>query len=155
MQKIWARPPDKKIELPLNATHQPLGESGQTFIRWLGTFCLCPTYCPLMPLNWTRVPPHHKEDAWIEIQYFELVEGCHIRQDLKGYQLSVNVFDGSINSSRTSKLAKQFGGILHLRIGYLHMVAVSSPDVARQVLQVQDNIFSNRPAHHSHQLPYL
>ncbi|KAK7834126.1 cytochrome P450 84A1 [Quercus suber] len=45
-----------------------------------------------------------------------------------------------------AKLAKQFGGILHLRIGYLHMVAVSSPDVARQVLQVQDNIFSNRPA---------
>ncbi len=45
-----------------------------------------------------------------------------------------------------AKLAKQYGGILHLRIGYLHMVAVSSPDVARQVLQVQDNIFSNRPA---------
>lgn len=45
-----------------------------------------------------------------------------------------------------AKLAKQFGGIFHLRIGYLHMVAVSSPDVARQVLQVQDNIFSNRPA---------
>lgn len=45
-----------------------------------------------------------------------------------------------------AKLAKQFGGIFHLRIGYLHMVAVSSPDAARQVLQVQDNIFSNRPA---------
>ncbi|PIN16612.1 Cytochrome P450 CYP2 subfamily [Handroanthus impetiginosus] len=45
-----------------------------------------------------------------------------------------------------AKLAKQYGGILHLRIGFLHMVAVSSPDVARQVLQVHDNIFSNRPA---------
>ena len=45
-----------------------------------------------------------------------------------------------------AKLAKQFGGIFHLRMGFLHMVAVSSPDVARQVLQVQDNIFSNRPA---------
>ncbi|XP_075655469.1 cytochrome P450 84A1-like [Castanea sativa] len=45
-----------------------------------------------------------------------------------------------------AKLAKQFGGIFHLRIGYLHMVAVSSPDMARQVLQFQDNIFSNRPA---------
>ncbi|KAG6645637.1 hypothetical protein I3843_08G129700 [Carya illinoinensis] len=45
-----------------------------------------------------------------------------------------------------AKLAKQYGGIFHLRMGYLHMVAVSSPDVARQVLQVQDNIFSNRPA---------
>ncbi|KAI3451028.1 hypothetical protein Pfo_007693 [Paulownia fortunei] len=45
-----------------------------------------------------------------------------------------------------ANLAKQYGGIFHLRMGFLHMVAVSSPDVARQVLQVQDNIFSNRPA---------
>ncbi|CAI9110884.1 OLC1v1010976C1 [Oldenlandia corymbosa var. corymbosa] len=45
-----------------------------------------------------------------------------------------------------AKLAKQYGGIFRLRMGFLNMVAVSSPDVARQVLQVQDNIFSNRPA---------
>ncbi|XP_057469329.1 cytochrome P450 84A1-like [Actinidia eriantha] len=45
-----------------------------------------------------------------------------------------------------AKLAKQYGGLFHLRMGFLHMVAVSSPDVARQVLQVQDNLFSNRPA---------
>lgn len=45
-----------------------------------------------------------------------------------------------------AKLAKQYGGIVHLRMGYLHMFAVSSPDVAREVLQVQDSIFSNRPA---------
>ncbi|KAK7406773.1 hypothetical protein VNO78_08404 [Psophocarpus tetragonolobus] len=45
-----------------------------------------------------------------------------------------------------AKLAKQYGGILHLRMGFLHMVAISDPEAARQVLQVQDNIFSNRPA---------
>ncbi|XP_042964703.1 cytochrome P450 84A1-like [Carya illinoinensis] len=45
-----------------------------------------------------------------------------------------------------AKLAKEYGGIFHLRIGYLHMVAVSNPEVARQVLLVQDSIFSNRPA---------
>ncbi|KAI8030654.1 Cytochrome P450 84A1 [Camellia lanceoleosa] len=45
-----------------------------------------------------------------------------------------------------AKLAKKYGGLFHLRMGYLHMVAVSSPEIARQVLQVQDNIFSNRPA---------
>uniref|UniRef100_A0A5B7AIT1 Putative ferulate 5-hydroxylase n=1 Tax=Davidia involucrata TaxID=16924 RepID=A0A5B7AIT1_DAVIN len=45
-----------------------------------------------------------------------------------------------------AKLGKQYGGIFHLRMGFLHMVGVSSPDIARQVLQVQDNIFSNRPA---------
>ncbi|KAJ6305044.1 hypothetical protein OIU78_020566 [Salix suchowensis] len=45
-----------------------------------------------------------------------------------------------------AKLARQYGGLFHMRMGFLHMVAVSSPEVARQVLQVQDNIFSNRPA---------
>ncbi|XP_061345602.1 cytochrome P450 84A1 [Gastrolobium bilobum] len=45
-----------------------------------------------------------------------------------------------------ANLAKQYGGIFHLRMGFLHMVAISDPDAARQVLQVQDNIFSNRPA---------
>lgn len=45
-----------------------------------------------------------------------------------------------------ANLAKKYGGIFHLRMGFLHMVGISSPEVARQVLQVQDNIFSNRPA---------
>ncbi|KAK7376061.1 hypothetical protein VNO78_34911 [Psophocarpus tetragonolobus] len=45
-----------------------------------------------------------------------------------------------------AKLAKQYGGVLHLRMGFLHMVAISNAEAARQVLQVQDNIFSNRPA---------
>ncbi|KAF2290823.1 hypothetical protein GH714_015648 [Hevea brasiliensis] len=45
-----------------------------------------------------------------------------------------------------AKLAKEYGGLFHLRMGNIHMFAVSSPEIARQVLQVQDNIFSNRPA---------
>ncbi|XVF15857.1 hypothetical protein REPUB_Repub09cG0192400 [Reevesia pubescens] len=45
-----------------------------------------------------------------------------------------------------AKLAQKYGGIFHLKMGFLHMVAISSPEMARQVLQVQDNIFSNRPA---------
>lgn len=45
-----------------------------------------------------------------------------------------------------ANLAKKYGGIFHLKMGYQHMVAISSPDMARQVLQIQDNIFSNRPA---------
>jgi ferulate-5-hydroxylase len=45
-----------------------------------------------------------------------------------------------------ANIAKQYGGIFHLRMGFLHMVAISDADAARQVLQVQDNIFSNRPA---------
>lgn len=45
-----------------------------------------------------------------------------------------------------AKLAKQYGGVFHLRIGFLPMVAISNAEAAREVLQVQDNIFSNRPA---------
>lgn len=43
-------------------------------------------------------------------------------------------------------LAKQYGGVLHLRMGLVHMVAISDPKAAREVLQVQDHVFSNRPA---------
>ncbi|KAK8637420.1 hypothetical protein V6N13_064839 [Hibiscus sabdariffa] len=45
-----------------------------------------------------------------------------------------------------AKLAHRYGGIFHLKMGYLHMVAISNPEMARQVLQFHDNIFSNRPA---------
>lgn len=45
-----------------------------------------------------------------------------------------------------AQLGKKYGGIFHLKMGYLHMISVSSPNIARQVLQVYDNIFSNRPA---------
>lgn len=45
-----------------------------------------------------------------------------------------------------ANLAKKYGGLFHLRMGFLHMVAVSNPEAAKQVLQAQDNIFSNRPA---------
>ncbi|KAI3420637.1 GATA-type domain-containing protein [Psidium guajava] len=53
---------------------------------------------------------------------------------------------GELTHRGLAKLAERYGGIFHLRMGFLHMVAVSSPDVARQVLQVHDGIFSNRPA---------
>ncbi|XP_071710888.1 cytochrome P450 84A1-like [Rutidosis leptorrhynchoides] len=45
-----------------------------------------------------------------------------------------------------ARLAEKYGGILHLKMGFSHTIAVSSPEMAREVLQVQDNIFSNRPA---------
>jgi ferulate-5-hydroxylase len=43
-------------------------------------------------------------------------------------------------------LAKQYGGLLHLRFGWLHVFAVSTPEYAREVLHAQDGAFSNRPA---------
>lgn len=44
-----------------------------------------------------------------------------------------------------ARLSKKYGGIFHLKMGFRHTIAVSSPEMARQVLQVQDNIFSDRP----------
>ena len=68
MHQIWTLPANKKITCGLNGSGQPIGESGQTFKRWLGTFCLSHTYCPLVPVNWTHVPYNHEEDALIEIE---------------------------------------------------------------------------------------
>nr|XP_043633879.1 cytochrome P450 84A1-like [Erigeron canadensis] len=45
-----------------------------------------------------------------------------------------------------AKLAAKYGGLLHFRAGSIHMMVVSSPQVAQEVLKVQDNIFSNRPS---------
>lgn len=45
-----------------------------------------------------------------------------------------------------ANLAKQYGGVLHLRMGFIHMVAISNAKAAREVLQLHDSIFSNRPA---------
>ncbi|OIV99516.1 hypothetical protein TanjilG_17326 [Lupinus angustifolius] len=45
-----------------------------------------------------------------------------------------------------AQLAQTYGGLCHLQMGSLHIVAVSTPEMAREVLQAQDNVFSNRPA---------
>lgn len=45
-----------------------------------------------------------------------------------------------------AKLAEKYGGVMHLKMGYIHKIVISGPEEARQVLQVQDNIYSNRPA---------
>ncbi|KAL0011556.1 hypothetical protein SO802_006664 [Lithocarpus litseifolius] len=68
MQRIWSLPPNLKIECGLNVRGQQIGESGQTFKRWLGTFCLSRALCPLVPVAWMRVPHKNKEDSWIEIE---------------------------------------------------------------------------------------
>ncbi|XP_043712006.1 cytochrome P450 84A1-like [Telopea speciosissima] len=57
---------------------------------------------------------------------------------------NMNMLD-QLNHRGFAKLAEQYGGILHLRLGVLHVVVVSTPEMARQVLQAQDINFSNRP----------
>ncbi|KAJ4963431.1 hypothetical protein NE237_023370 [Protea cynaroides] len=57
---------------------------------------------------------------------------------------NMNMLD-QLNHRGLANLSKIYGGIIHLRLGFLHVVAVSTPELARQVLQVQDSNFSNRP----------
>lgn len=45
-----------------------------------------------------------------------------------------------------ARLVDKYGGLFHLRMGILYIIVVSSPDMARKVLQAQDIIFSNCPA---------
>ncbi|XP_077231372.1 cytochrome P450 84A1-like [Tasmannia lanceolata] len=45
-----------------------------------------------------------------------------------------------------AKLAQKYGGLVYLRLGVLHTLAICTPDMAREVLQVQDHVFSNRAA---------
>ncbi|KAK1272897.1 Cytochrome P450 84A1 [Acorus gramineus] len=58
---------------------------------------------------------------------------------------NMNIMD-QMTHRGLAKLAREFGGLVHLRLGMRHAFVVSTPDVAREVLQVQDNLFSNRPA---------
>lgn len=51
-----------------------------------------------------------------------------------------------LNHRGLAALAKIYGGLFHLKVGKVHMVAVSTAEMAREVLQAQDHVFSNRPA---------
>ncbi|OMO74405.1 Cytochrome P450 [Corchorus capsularis] len=55
---------------------------------------------------------------------------------------------GQLSHRGLAQLAKQYGhgGLLHLRMGKIHIVAVTTPEMARQVLQTQDIVYANRPA---------
>ncbi|KAJ8510786.1 hypothetical protein OPV22_001220 [Ensete ventricosum] len=53
---------------------------------------------------------------------------------------------GQLTHRGLAKLAERYGGLCHLSLGFVHVFAVSTPEIARQVLQVQDAVFSNRSA---------
>nr|POE58753.1 hypothetical protein CFP56_47581 [Quercus suber] len=65
---IWAMIGEYKIELPLNAGGQPIGEDGSLFVWWLGSFCENGLLCPLTPAHWPSVPKKVKEEYWVEIK---------------------------------------------------------------------------------------
>uniref|UniRef100_A0A0D9W7N9 Cytochrome P450 n=1 Tax=Leersia perrieri TaxID=77586 RepID=A0A0D9W7N9_9ORYZ len=52
---------------------------------------------------------------------------------------------GDMTHHGLARLASRYGGLLHLRLGRLHTVVVSTPEMARLVLQANDRAFANRP----------
>ncbi|XVF67802.1 hypothetical protein PTKIN_Ptkin10aG0151100 [Pterospermum kingtungense] len=70
----------------------------------------------------------------------------------KGYPVIGNMkMMDQLTHRGLARLAEQYGhsGLLHLRMGKLHIVAVSTPEMAREVLQAQDMVYSNRPANNA------
>ncbi|KAF7850600.1 hypothetical protein BT93_L5204 [Corymbia citriodora subsp. variegata] len=45
------------------------------------------------------------------------------------------------------KFAQKYGPLMHLRLGFVHAIVVSSPEVAEQFLKTHDLVFASRPPH--------
>ncbi|KAE8667391.1 Cytochrome P450 84A4 [Hibiscus syriacus] len=67
----------------------------------------------------------------------------------KGYPIIGNMtMMDQLTHRGIAQLASRYGqaGLLHLAMGKLHIVAVSTPEMAKEVLLTQDIVYSNRPA---------
>lgn len=60
----------------------------------------------------------------------------------KGYPIIGNLnLKDKLSHRGLAELAKQYGGLLHLQMGKIHIIAVSTAEMAREILQVSDFYF--------------
>uniref|UniRef100_A0A0E0KTB7 Cytochrome P450 n=1 Tax=Oryza punctata TaxID=4537 RepID=A0A0E0KTB7_ORYPU len=100
-----------------------------------------PTWQPLLVLLPTMLLLYHTVSSWPR------GERClPLPPGPRGLPFVGNILHTSDMTHRgLAQLASRYGGLLHLRLGRLRTVVVSTPEMARLVLHVNDRAFADRP----------
>ncbi|BAS90280.1 Os04g0539300 [Oryza sativa Japonica Group] len=100
-----------------------------------------PTWQPLLVLLPTMLLLYHTVSSW------HCGERClPLPPGPRGLPFVGNILHTSDMTHRgLAQLASRYGGLLHLRLGRLRTVVVSTPEMARLVLHVNDRAFADRP----------
>ncbi|XP_058782208.1 cytochrome P450 71D10-like [Vicia villosa] len=52
---------------------------------------------------------------------------------------------GSVPHHSLKKLSQKYGPLMHIKLGQIPIIVVSSPEIAKQIMKTHDTKFSNRP----------